>query len=57
MIEEVGKYKYVRFTFQENGKVEAHIRERARKARGVMREVCGIEKRWFRGTLKGECDY
>lgn len=44
-INDVNKYRYLAFTFQRNGKVEAHVRERARKARRAMREVWGIEKR------------
>lgn len=48
VIKEVREYKYLVFTFQGNGEIDALIKEKARKV-GVMREVCGIGKRWFRG--------
>lgn len=44
-IEKVSEYKYLGFVFQRNGKAEAHVKDRVRKAGGAMREVWEIGKR------------
>lgn len=40
----MNEYRYLVFTFQRNGKVEAHVTERARKAGGAVREVWEVGK-------------
>ncbi|XP_071578809.1 uncharacterized protein [Temnothorax nylanderi] len=46
-IEEVKEFCYLGYTFQKNGRQEAHINERVRKATIAMRQVWGIGKRLF----------
>ena len=48
-IEEVKEIKYLGYVFRKNGGQERQIRERVRKAMGVMGQVWGIGKRKFRG--------
>lgn len=56
-IEEIGEYKYLGFTFQRNREMEAHLREKVKNAEGVIREVWGMGKRWFKGGKSKEgCD-
>lgn len=44
-IEEVEEYKYLGFIFQRNRGIEAHLKERMRKAADVMREIWEIGKK------------
>lgn len=48
-INEVKKFCYLGYTLQRNGRQEAHIRERIRKAAAVMGQVWDIGKRRFGG--------
>ncbi|XP_071642133.1 uncharacterized protein [Temnothorax longispinosus] len=51
-LEEVKEFKYLGYTLMANGRQEAHIRERRRKAARVMREVWGIGKRMWKKDCK-----
>lgn len=44
-LEEVKEYKYLGYTLQRNGRQEARVNERKRKAAVVMKEVWEIRKR------------
>jgi len=46
-IEEVKNIKYLGYVFQSNGRQEGHIKDRVRKAMGIMGQVCSIGKRKF----------
>lgn len=46
-MEEVKEFRYLGYTLQRNGRQEAHIKERIKRATTIMREVCGIGKRKF----------
>jgi len=46
-IEEVKEFKYLGFTFQKNGGLDGHIRDRVKKGAAVMGQVWGIGKRRF----------
>lgn len=46
-IEEVGEFKYLGIIFKRNGGLEAHVKERAKRAMVVWRQVWGIGKRRF----------
>ncbi|KMQ81435.1 hypothetical protein RF55_26332, partial [Lasius niger] len=47
VIEEVNKMKYLGYVFKANGRQEEHIRDRVKKAMGIMGQVWGIGKRKF----------
>jgi len=46
-IEVVNEFKYLGYVVSRNGKQEAHIRDRVKKAGGIMKQVWGIGKRRF----------
>jgi len=46
-IEEVKEFTYLGYKLQRNGGQDAQIKERARKAAMIMREIWGIGKRRF----------
>lgn len=48
-IKKVKEFCYLGYTLQRNGRQEAHIRERIRKAAAIMGQVWGIGKRRFGG--------
>lgn len=47
MIEEVKKFKYLRYVLQRNGRQEAHIKDRIKRAAAMMGQIWGIGKRRF----------
>lgn len=52
-IKKVREHKYLRYVIQRNGRQETHIRDRARKAMVVTRQMWGIGKRKFGLWEKG----
>ena len=48
-IEEVKEFRYLGYTLKRNGRQDAHVRERIKRAAAVMKEVWGIGKRRFGG--------
>lgn len=60
MIKEVGEYKYLGFTFQRNGGMEAHLRERG-KEKSKKGHKGNIKDRkeviWGRGKSKKGCGF
>ncbi|XP_012231352.2 uncharacterized protein [Linepithema humile] len=47
VIEEVKKFRYLGYTLKRNGKQEAHVREKVKRAAAIMGQVWGIGKRRF----------
>ncbi|KMQ86830.1 hypothetical protein RF55_14087 [Lasius niger] len=46
-IEEVKEIRYLGYIFQKNGRQDGHIRERIKKAMGILGQIWGIGKRKF----------
>lgn len=46
-IEEVKEFKYLGYVLQRNGRQEAHIKDRVKRAAAVMGQIWGIGKRRF----------
>ena len=51
-IEEVREIKYLRFLLERNGRVEAHIRDRVRKATLVIVKTWSTGEKLFKGDFR-----
>lgn len=51
-LQEVKEFNYLGYTLKENESQKAHIRERMKKATGVMKQIWGIGKRRFKKDWK-----